>query len=76
MLDLIRRYKGLFSIVFVISCLGLVVSMFGTTGSGQPIGDGGGGGFFSGGDVVANVEGEEVKTDRLVSILNRQYQQM
>jgi parvulin-like peptidyl-prolyl isomerase len=71
MLELIRRYKGLFSIVFVISAIGMVVSMTGTPGMGGPLGGG-----LMGSDVVARVEGEEIPTRELMTLLNREYERM
>ncbi len=73
MLELIRRHKGIFSIVFVLSTLGLIVSMFGSGGGG---GGGGGGSNFMGSEVVAQVDGQEVKTRQLVQVLNQEMQRM
>ncbi|NCN41488.1 hypothetical protein GW916_09610 [bacterium] len=72
MLEFIRRYKGFFSIIFVLSVAGLVVSTFGTTGSGAPIGGGG----FMGSEVIAQVEGQEVQTRQLVQVLNQEMERM
>lgn len=64
MLDLIRNYRGLFSIVFVISAIGLIVSMFGS-----PTGAPTGGSLTS--SVVARVGSEKIT----IQDLARQYQQ-
>lgn len=68
MLEYIRRYKGFFSIIFVLACAGLVVSTFGT-GPMVP-----GGGAVTG--VVAKVGDEEVKTQRLIQVINQEAQRM
>gem|GEM_PF-875627 len=70
MLELIRRYKAIFSIVFILAALGLIVSMFGT---GATMGGAGGG---MGNDVVARVEGEEIQSRELITLLNREMQRM
>lgn len=68
MLDIIRQHRNLFSGIFVISAVGMVVSMF---GSGMM--NGGGGGFLSSG-TAASVEGREISTRELTDRLGRRLQ--
>jgi peptidyl-prolyl cis-trans isomerase D len=70
MLELIRRYRAIFSIVFVISAVGMVVSMFGNHGS--PFS----GPSLMGSEVVARVEGQDIPTRELMNVLNREYERM
>ena len=72
MLELIRRHKGIFSIIFVLACAGLIVSMFGSPGGGG----GGGTSPFMGSEVIASVEGQDVQTRELVQRLNQEMQRM
>ncbi|MEO5668238.1 MAG: SurA N-terminal domain-containing protein, partial [Bdellovibrionota bacterium] len=70
MLELIRRYRAIFSIIFVISAIGMIVTMFGNGSS--PMG----GGRNLGSEYVASVEGENVPTRELITLLNREYERM
>ena len=67
MLDFIRRYRSVFSIVFVVAAVGLVVSMFGAPGSGPMTG----GGSLAQGN-VARVNGEPIQSRDLLVALNNQ----
>ena len=69
-MELIRRYKALFSIVFVISAIGMVVSMFGS--GANPLG----GATMIGSEAVARVEGEDIPSRELINVLNREYERM
>jgi hypothetical protein len=71
MLELIRRYRALFSIVFVISAIGMVVSMFGAQDGSLM-----GGSSMMGSESVARVEGEDIPTRELVNVLGREYERM
>jgi peptidyl-prolyl cis-trans isomerase D len=71
MLELIRRYRALFSIVFVISAIGMVVSMFGAQDGSLM-----GGSSMMGAESVARVEGEDIPTRELVNVLGREYERM
>jgi hypothetical protein len=71
MLELIRRYRTLFSVFFVVACLGLVASMFGAPGAGSGMGGAG-----VGGEVVARVEGEPIQTRELLQLINQEMQRM
>jgi peptidyl-prolyl cis-trans isomerase D len=68
MLEFIRQYRSLFSIVFVLAAIGLVVSMFGAPGSGGMLG---GGGSLAQGN-VARVNGEAIPSRELLMALNNQ----
>jgi len=70
MLELIRRYRAIFSIIFVISAIGMVVSMFGNGAGGM------GGATSMGSEVVARVDGQEIPTRELVNVLGREYERM
>ncbi len=63
MLDLIRRYRALFSIVFVMAALGLIMSDFGRQVTGMNMGMGAG--------IVARVDGEDIKTTEFSKIYER-----
>lgn len=70
MLELIRKYKGIFSVIFVLSAVGMVVSMFGSSGGSGSMG---GSGLWGG--TAAKVEGEEILTRQLVEGYSRRLQQ-
>jgi parvulin-like peptidyl-prolyl isomerase len=68
MLEIIRRHKAIFSIIFILAALGLVVSMFGS-GRGTI-------GVNTGTDVVARVYDQEIQSRELINLLNREMQRM
>jgi parvulin-like peptidyl-prolyl isomerase len=67
MLEFIRKHRALFSLIFVLSAVGMVVSMFA-----HPRGMGG----FSGlsGGVVAQVDGREIQTSELLQAYQNEYE--
>ncbi len=69
MLELIRKHRSLFSIIFILSAAGLVISMFGAPGRSGGMG----GGMYGG--TIAKVEGEEINTRELIERLSQQMQQ-
>lgn len=68
MLELIRKYRTAFSVIFLASAFALVISMFSRGGGGM------GGSHLSTG-VVAKVEGREIQTGELIQAFNRQWEQ-
>ncbi len=70
MIQLIYRYKAFFMTIFVLSALGLVLSMFGSAGTG------GGMSMGAGGDTVATIDGEPVKTQELVATMESEFQDL
>ncbi|MBS1984161.1 MAG: SurA N-terminal domain-containing protein [Bdellovibrionales bacterium] len=73
MLELIRKYRTQFSIIFVVSAVSMVVGMFGAPGARR--GQGGGFDFLSSG-VAAKVDGEEIGANELAMALDRQLREM
>lgn len=65
-MDIIRKHRTAFSVVFVIAALGLILSMFVGTGMG---------GSGMGSSTVAQVDGEEISTRELVGFLDQQMRQ-
>lgn len=66
MLDLIRRFKTLFSVLFVLAALGLLFSSMGPTTQTS----------LGGADTIARVEGEEIQSRELVNLLNQEMARM
>jgi peptidyl-prolyl cis-trans isomerase D len=64
MLDMIRKYRALFSIIFVLAAVSLVMSDFGRTITGMNLGMGSG--------IIARVDGEDIKTTEFLRDLNNQ----
>jgi peptidyl-prolyl cis-trans isomerase D len=73
MLELIRKYRAVFMIIFLLSAVGMVITMFGTPArrSGMSLS-----GLGMSSDVAAKVEGEEISSSELVNAVNRQMEQM
>lgn len=69
MLELIRTHRNLFSVIFIVSAAGMVITMFA-----NPSGSRGRGGSLSHG-VVARVEDEEITTSALLEVIQRQMEQ-
>ena len=69
MLELIRKYRSLFTVIFVLSATGLVVSMFGGNSRSKSSG-----GLTN--SVAAKVEGEEISAMTLVSAISRQLEEV
>jgi peptidyl-prolyl cis-trans isomerase D len=68
MLEVIRQNRNVFSAIFVISAVGMVVSMFGSD-----MGRGGGFSLLAGGS-AASVEGKEISSRELTDRLGRRLQ--
>ena len=62
-MDIIRKHRNLFSIIFVVSAVGMVIGMFASPRGAQS--------SLSSG-VVAKVEGDEIHTTELLEALDRQ----
>ena len=72
MLDLIRNYRNLFSAIFVVSALGMVISMFGGPGGSSQ----GRRGASLGSGIAAKVEGDEIPSRDLILAMKQQMDRM